>query len=831
MIIKFDNTEINNNAFAKITKSAKVYDKNFKLGSTICETYKMQVNKEAVEKIPSVVEIQGNNLFDINKPAISKSRANCSSINNVLTVTVTSTDSANSFVTIPIPNSSELLGKTITLSANMSTNGGVTMISFYGLTANGSLSGIVGSSLMTDGGSETFTLPSTFPSNVTQYGLVFQVRRNSTGAVGSTSTYWNVMLEEESAKTSYEKYTHKTLYVTDYSDENDFVYELSLEDAMTKFNFRYDASEIFVDDHTTLLAIFQDICTKAGVNTDINTFYGSTMQIGVYDNTYTARDYLGYIAEINGKNFRMNNDNKLEFVDINTTPTNTIGFEDISRFKIGVQHTITRVVLGDWQYGNETGETYYISEDNPYAKSQETVQHIYNEINGFTYYNFKTDNCPMTNLKVGDLVKFTYGNDEYVTFVQYDDANFSGGEWFGGIEVNLDSLTKQETQIVGDADRYRNIKRQVDVDKLRIDQVIEDIGDRTGHSSSITQEINNISLEVNEKVDEDEIIAKLNVAVQDGQGVINLVGNTVTIDSDNFDLNADGNITAKSGNIGGFALDSTSFNKNLSGKYNYTLEDAILCLNVYLEYLQDNTGLDYILDYNNDGDIDLTDATKINNIIRGTEQNTRDFAGKFEINSNDLKDCLVFKNNNNEKTTTIGLGGINTDYISAKNFACGEYSLSQSGFKGCLINGKNGNIVVKELASGGADTQIQAGKMILNDGNGHIKEISPKEEYSTTEQYTGKVWIDGKKIYRTIINTNVPSTANTWTAVSNAFQNIDTVINCTGMSAGYFVPCYVTDGSKVSLRYSNSQKKIMARESGFENQSLIVFFEYTKTTN
>lgn len=61
-------------------------------------------------------------------------------------------------------------------------------------------------------------------------------------------------------------------------------------------------------------------------------------------------------------------------------------------------------------------------------------------------------------------------------------------------------------------------------------------------NSNITQTANQIMLQVNEKVDEDEIIAKLNVAVEDGQGIINLIGNTVTIESDNFELDAEGNV-------------------------------------------------------------------------------------------------------------------------------------------------------------------------------------------------------------------------------------------------------------------------------------------------
>lgn len=60
--------------------------------------------------------------------------------------------------------------------------------------------------------------------------------------------------------------------------------------------------------------------------------------------------------------------------------------------------------------------------------------------------------------------------------------------------------------------------------------------------SEIKQTANEIDLKVEAKVDEDEIIAKLNLAVEDGQGIIELKGNTVTIDSDNFKLDKEGNI-------------------------------------------------------------------------------------------------------------------------------------------------------------------------------------------------------------------------------------------------------------------------------------------------
>lgn len=69
--------------------------------------------------------------------------------------------------------------------------------------------------------------------------------------------------------------------------------------------------------------------------------------------------------------------------------------------------------------------------------------------------------------------------------------------------------------------------------------------------SKIEQTADRITAQVNEKVDENEIIAKLNLAVENGQGIVNLVGNTVAIESDNFKLDEQGNMNCNNAQING----------------------------------------------------------------------------------------------------------------------------------------------------------------------------------------------------------------------------------------------------------------------------------------
>ena len=69
----------------------------------------------------------------------------------------------------------------------------------------------------------------------------------------------------------------------------------------------------------------------------------------------------------------------------------------------------------------------------------------------------------------------------------------------------------------------------------------------TQFATTITETKNAIDLQATQKVNKDDIIADLNVAIKDGKGVISLTGNQVVIESDNFKVSGDGTINAKNG--------------------------------------------------------------------------------------------------------------------------------------------------------------------------------------------------------------------------------------------------------------------------------------------
>lgn len=70
----------------------------------------------------------------------------------------------------------------------------------------------------------------------------------------------------------------------------------------------------------------------------------------------------------------------------------------------------------------------------------------------------------------------------------------------------------------------------------------------------ITQLYNSIALLASEKIGEDEIIAKINLAVENEQGVIEIKSNLIEIMSDYFQLTKEGRITATEGEIAGLNM-------------------------------------------------------------------------------------------------------------------------------------------------------------------------------------------------------------------------------------------------------------------------------------
>ena len=103
----------------------------------------------------------------------------------------------------------------------------------------------------------------------------------------------------------------------------------------------------------------------------------------------------------------------------------------------------------------------------------------------------------------------------------------------------------------------------------------------------------------------------------------------------------------------------------------------------------------------------------------------------------------------------------------------------------------------------------------------------PPDVYSTTETKTNKVWIDGKPIYRKVINlsSDLHLDVNTWTEITQIPKaTIERVINLTGWSSselGYYT---FSIGAKMGTTYIEAMSYVDMMIKTFA-------IEYTKTTD
>lgn len=166
-----------------------------------------------------------------------------------------------------------------------------------------------------------------------------------------------------------------------------------------------------------------------------------------------------------------------------------------------------------------------------------------------------------------DLYKLDFDYLNYISETAYDKYVYEDGkQWIErnvGIDENGQLYELENTVIENKSDLIINVGENSTITLLSFSNAIlkseyfinnnytNTFATKVYVDSELTVAVDEITAEVNAKVDEDEIVAKLNLGIRNGQGVVELVGNTVTIESDNFTLDEDGSIQATNGSFSG----------------------------------------------------------------------------------------------------------------------------------------------------------------------------------------------------------------------------------------------------------------------------------------
>lgn len=101
--------------------------------------------------------------------------------------------------------------------------------------------------------------------------------------------------------------------------------------------------------------------------------------------------------------------------------------------------------------------------------------------------------------------------------------------------------------------------------------------------------------------------------------------------------------------------------------------------------------------------------------------------------------------------------------------------------------------------------------------------------YSTEETFTGMYWIDGKPIYRKVIDCGYLVNASTKTVVHN-ISNIDSVISSIGNCKNSAGNCVQIPNMETTIAVNKTNVSIYT-SSSYSNYYCYMIIEYTKTTD
>ena len=203
---------------------------------------------------------------------------------------------------------------------------------------------------------------------------------------------------------------------------------VKLRDSSVKFDFNYNAEPLITNNggSATKFQIFQDICTQAGVTTQIASFLGSEDVVSVYDNSKTARQYIAWLAEQSGAIATISRDDELVFIYLNELEEIDVPLYYVEKYENGEPYKIERIVYEDAirkfespdptletmaeeeEQSQEKKGTLYLDTANPYISSQEQVDSIFEEVGGFKINSFNTGRV-LGNPTIDsyDLIKIT----------------------------------------------------------------------------------------------------------------------------------------------------------------------------------------------------------------------------------------------------------------------------------------------------------------------------------------------------------------------------------------------------------------------------------------
>ena len=413
---------------------------------------------------------------------------------------------------------------------------------------------------------------------------------------------------------------------------------LTLYDNMYFFNQRYD-TKLDYKNSVTVRNQLEEMKSLTGVNIDTSGLSTDTLNkiVEWYDNTVSMRNYIGWIAELDGCNTFADETGKIIFRDLATGFYNTVDIEDYQK---GELVTVTRICFDDGilklEAGDSSGNTLYLSSNNPYIDSNVDLQIILDKYQYLTFYSVKdVKMASIDNMYLTDLILY---NGEFLFMPMSVTEVYGGGQYsIASISGEISTVNNEMTvnKTVDPSVKIRRLQTIVDQNAATLQIVAEQSGNNADEIGKLIVSTDEISIEVKKKVGEDEIISKINQTAEaikilakfiQLEGIITANGNII--------VKEDGSLEAKNGKFTG-KVEGSSFYTEKTTEYTYTESDKEIVQNLIMDESTPTAAqlAKYDLDLN--GLITAKDYVRMVNVLDGKYGNTggkATFVDKTSIN-------------------------------------------------------------------------------------------------------------------------------------------------------------------------------------------------------
>lgn len=436
---------------------------------------------------------------------------------------------------------------------------------------------------------------------------------------------------------------------------------LTIYDKMILTNIAYKTSLEYPVSISQQLA---EMAELTGLTIDKTTLSDEVLNktVNWYDNSMLIRNYLGFIAQCDGKNVYIEN-NTVVFKPI-ASKSHTVSFS--SGYELNELIVFSKVCFDDGvvslSKGDDTGKTLYVSKENAYIQ-QSDIDRIYEMYKGLSFYSFKKFNCKgIESLHLTDLL--TYHDITVLPFSIKRKVN--GGNAKDSIEMSGDmTISNADTVIIKDNPnlKIRRLKTIVDQNEAKLEIVAEKTDNNADAIGKLVVSTDEISTEVKKKVGEDEIISKINQTAE----AIKILAKYIQLEgivtaNENFKILEDGSIEAKNGKFTG-KIEGSSFYTIKTSEYTYTQSDIDIMQNIVDSQIPPTEEQLAKYDLDKNGIINSKDYSIVSGIIHGNYGETNGKAFIEDVISVNMENSGEIKTYRRINGTEVSRLAINSGSI------------------------------------------------------------------------------------------------------------------------------------------------------------------------